>query len=314
MADEDKYCGCFDSKTGATVFTWFMIILGIGAVLVAIIVPVASLQSVDQDEIAVTYEEYTKQVSPEIREQGRYVLPLTVVLRYKRTAQTVDMTAGGGGVLLCLTKEGLEMELDITAQYQIIKDDLFSIFNRHGLEAPYRLFLVSLTRDTVKDVCPLFTGVDFFNDRGGIESAIKQRLTMAYVNSTAFATIELVQLRNVKHPDSYEEANRQREETEQEKDRALSARNQQITDVETRLVQAQYDATIRLIAAQATADSNIIAANEQAKVETTKWRELQLQLVNVYSQFNGVPVEQFINEFVRYQVLTGRNQSIYGLK
>lgn len=311
--EDDRYCCCFRTKGGTIAFWVILPTVCVGLLLMAILIPL-SLKDVNFDEVAISYNTLTKTIdTTRIYTEGRYVMdPMVTLLTYKRTLQTIEMT--GNGALSCLTKEGLSMALDITAQYRINPAELFDIFNNHGLEVAHASYLTSLSRDTIKDVCPLFTGSDFFNRRADIEVAFKDSLINAYSNSSAYASVVLVQVRNIMHPAAYAQANEAKESVEQEKDRVLSLREQQITDADTRLKTAEFDASILLIQAQAVADANIIAANEKAKVQQTKWSELQSQLLNVFNQLTGVTIDDFIQEYVRYSVIVGRNQTVIGLK
>lgn len=309
--DDFDYCGGCCTKKGF-IATW--VIIGIvTALLIIIIVVVVSIQDVENDEIAIRYNTMTKSVHTDrIYGEGRYILePTTTMFKYKRTLQNIDMT--GDGVLRCLTQEGLDMDLDITTQYQIDADELFNIFRLHGKEEQYRSYLISVTRNAIKDVCPMFTGEDFFNRRGQIQEAFQTELMHAYNVSDAYATIEQVQVRNVNHPDAYEEANQAKESVSQERDRVLAQREQQITDANTQLAKAQLDADIILIQAGATAESNIIAANEQAKIEHTKWTELLGAWSNIFGQIGGT-VEDFINNYVRYSVVSKEGSAIVSVK
>ena len=307
---------CFNSctKQGCIVMSIVIALLSVMLLLIAILIPV-SLQQVNYDEVAIEYNTLDKSVNTNrLLKEGRYVLtPNSVLFKYKRTLQNIDMV--GPYVLECLTREGLHMRLDITTQYQIDKDLIFEIFFTHGSEVQYITYLNSITRDAIKDVCPHFTGEDFFFQRARIEQAFGEELERVYNSSRAYATHELVQLRNVNHPHAYVIANQDKESVEQEKDRVLSEREEQITKATTNLVKAQFDANIKLVQAQAKASSNIIAANEQAKVEVAKWTELQGAFTNIQNQFVGVSVQDFINQYVRYYILTNRkNSTIIGLK
>ena len=290
------------------------VVFGVAALLTIILVP-ASLRDVEFDELAVHYDDLTKIVDKnKVLEEGRHVLlPQSKLFKFKRTLQTIDLS--GENEINCLTKEGLNMALDITTQYQIIKEKLFDIFEEYGEEEYWVTYVRSVTRDTIKDVCSEFTGEDFFFRRGDIEQQMSQQLVSAYSQSNAYATSELVQLRNVMHPSSYEKANQGKQETEQEKDRVLSEREQKLTDIQTELLKAEADAEIKLTRAQGQADAKISEANELAKAEIRKWQERASAYDSVKQQLgDNVTNLELINEYLKYVAITEQEKPIINIQ
>ena len=287
-------------------------ILVFGVLLAVILIP-KSLKTLEHDEFGVRYNGLTERADrTKVYKQGRYLLtPASKFFKYKRTLQTLDLS--GVNEIECLTREGLNMKLDITTQYQIKEDNVFDIFDEYGEEANYVKYLNSITRDTIKDVCSNFTGEKYFFQRGVIELAIAKTLKGIYEIYKAYATSELVQLRNVMHPEPYEEANRQKQSVNQEKDRILSQRKELLTEANTELLLAKVNADIKLIQANAAANSIILEAQALAPAEQKKWQDRTDAFVTIKNRLGNTTIENYIEQYIKYFVLTKQDQPIFNI-
>ena len=143
--------------------------------------------------------------------------------------------------------------------------------------------------------------------------AFANALKEIYEIYKAYATSELVQLRNVKHPPPYEEANRQKQAVNQEKDRILSQREELLTLVNTELLTAKVNANIKLIQANATAESLILEAQALAPAEQKKWQDRTDAFVTIKNRLGNTTIENYIEQYIKYFVLTKQDQPIFNI-
>jgi hypothetical protein len=277
-----------------------------------ILLPV-SIRDVNFDEFAVEYLEVERRItSQEVLTEGRYLrAPSTKLFKYKRTLQSINLVDNDN--VWCLTSEGLNMELDVLAQYQIIKERVFDIFNEFGEESNWNQSLTSLMSRVIIDVCANNTGENFYFNRGQVEKDILDAGKTAFVDAGAYATLELVQLRNVNHPAEYQQANREKQAVDQEKDRLLSERQQRVTDMETKRLEALADAQIAYTRAVGVEQATLVAANITAQSEIQKWLQRALALKAVKEQLGNISNAELIDQYVRYISLVRLNAPVINI-
>jgi regulator of protease activity HflC (stomatin/prohibitin superfamily) len=270
--------------------------------LVCILIPV-SIKDVQQDEYAIEYHDLLKQVtSEEIHEEGRFLrAPAVIMIPYKRTAQTLDFTDDHS--VECLSKEGLNMDLDVSVQYQIIKENVRDVFSELGLEIDWQKYLRSVVAATVMDACAKYTGDQFYSNRDLIEVDIEEMIVDSFVRAKTYCTMSRLQVRNVNHPAAYAASNQKKQEVESEKARVESARVQLITDKETELLVAEANAGIALTRAKGTANAVLAEATILANAEVRKWSERGLAFSLVKSQLGDISNAEFIAQYLRYITL-----------
>jgi regulator of protease activity HflC (stomatin/prohibitin superfamily) len=279
------------------------VIVGIPILLAVILIPV-SLKQVNYDELAIEYNTMTKTVNTdEVLQEGRhFIQPVSKLFKYTRTLQTIDLT--GDNSIECLTNEGLVMQLGVETQYQIIVDKVFDLFEEFGDQENYTPYIESITHDAIRDVCANYSGEDFFFNRGDIDAALSTYLIHVYNESGAHATNELVQLTSVIHPDQYDSVSRSREAVGQENDRLLRERTENITEAQTRLLSAEVNAEITIIEANATRDARIAEAQALYNSEVNRWQKRADALVAIKAGIPGISNTEFINEYIKYYVLS----------
>lgn len=282
------------------------ILVGIPILLIIVLIPL-SLHKLNYDEIGIEYNKLSKKIHGDnVLEEGRHLLsPTSKIFKYTRTLQTIDLT--GINSLECLTNEGLRMELGVETQFQIVKENLSNILEEYGEQDNYIPYLESITKDAIRDVCANYSGEDFFFNRGTIDLALSTTLVQEFSDSNAYATNELVQLTSVVHPEEYDQVSRSREAVGQENDRLLRQREQRITEAETTLLSALVDAEIKIINANATRDSIIAEAEALYESEVNKWTARTDALAAIKAGIPGISNMEFINEYVKYYVLSGNN-------
>eukprot|EP01128_Nolandella_sp_AFSM9_P001221 TRINITY_DN11329_c0_g1_i1.p1 TRINITY_DN11329_c0_g1~~TRINITY_DN11329_c0_g1_i1.p1 ORF type:complete len:301 (+),score=80.42 TRINITY_DN11329_c0_g1_i1:65-967(+) len=277
-------------KWGAGIFT------GIVILLVCIIVPL-SIKDVEFEDYAVAYNNLTKQlVSDTILSQGRYYYaPATILFTFKRNVQTL-----GPSDVYCFSSEGLRIILTLSVNYQIKEDEVIDVWREFGDQHHWFTYLESVIRSATKDVCPQFTGEQFYFSRGLIEETLRQTLLESLVAEGTHAILEEVLLTNVNHPTAYAQANEAKQEVSAEEDRVLSERDQKLTEIETLLFSARADINITLTRAQGEADAIISRAMIEADAETRKWSERTTALSVVKDAFGDISNDELITQYLRF--------------
>jgi len=278
------------------------------AFLLAVILIPVSLKDIEADEYAIRYNHLTNNLDEKnVWTEGKHLLtPESEFFIFKRTLQNLDYIDSDS--IKCLSQEGLQMTLSVTTQYQIIKDNVSDVLLDYGFEDKWREYLHSVTRDSLKDVCGKYTADDYFNKRADIEKEMETTLKQFYQDSKAYCTNELVQLRNVAHPTAYVKANQDKQSTEQEKDRLIRVREQELTKETTSLLKAQEDAKIKLIGANGKAQGILEEANTLAPAENQKWEERGDALLNIWQQMSNTTIDQFVDQYLTYSILQGKDK------
>ena len=283
--------------------------------LILVIILGLSIKKVEFDQYAVVKNKYTIKIYPDVLGEGRvFLYPGDVIYIFPRLLQTIEMT--NDEKLFCRTSEGLEMTLDITFQYQLEKEKLLDTFLSWNDASGHSQFIRSLTRDTIKDVCGEFSGEDFFNRRGDIASRMLEDLQFIFSNTTSNSNSKaiLIQLRNVMHPPEYEQANQDTEEVSQERGRALSEREQQITDATTELRKAEANANIRLTEARGIADATVAEARERAQADFVKWQQRGKAFASVKTQLGSdLTNDEFIKTYLKYYAVRKHSNNILNI-
>jgi len=299
---------CSAITTGIVIFIIIAITLILSLVL-------SSLNSINYDEYGIKYNTISRYIDyDKIYEEGLHVEdPDTKMFKYIRTIQSLNMTEDA--VLDCMTYEGLEMRLDITFKYQIQKNDLFDIFNDFAEEEYYTKFLKKFSRSVMKNVCPYFTGEDFFFKRGEIEIALGEELDKIFneEDNDIYSNYKSVQLRNVEHPERYKNANEEKQRVIQEADRAIKEREEKLTKEETILLTTIEDAEIKLIQANATSNAIIAEAEHIASAKYIKWKERADAFVIIKNSLGYTSGEEFLS-YLKYIIISSAEDPFVKLK
>lgn len=285
------------------------ILVGITSVLLLVILLPVSFKQVETNQYAIRWDPVYKTLSTDkVYEEGNYLLtPESTFFVFNRTIQNLDFT---GSPVYCLSKDGLQMTLSITTQYQINKEKVINILLEHGGNDNWKDYLQVLTYGILSSTCGNYTADDYFNRRAEIERDMSSQLKTIYEKSNTYCTSLLVQLRNVAHPGAFVQANVDKQTKKQEKDRVTAGRQQEVAQATTLLLKAKEDAKIMLIKAQAKAQSLIDQANTLAPAENKKWEERGDALLNIWSQMENVTIDEFIDGYLRYSILQGKGKII----
>lgn len=223
------------------------------------------------------------------------------MFRYNRIVVTTDFT--GDNRIGCLTFDGIQVALDVTFQYQIIKKDLLTIFYEYGMEIHLQDFLKVTARDSIRDTCATKTAQNFYEERGGIEQA----MTAALINDVALArahvVVRLFQLKNVDLPIELKTAIEEKQRSEQDIDNALNERAGALINAQTKLETAKVEAATVIIVAEAEATAVLTEAQESSTAITKVFsnRGSVYKFIMTETNMTGTT---FVNDYL-YGVIVG---------
>lgn len=236
-------------------------LLFLGIVLASILIGIA-VKKVENDEVALVYNTISKSFdyNQTPLQQGRYFLPIgTKLFKFKRTFQLKSLE--GNDSVDCVTRDGLEVNLEVTFQYRIKQDKLTSLFLLTGEDFENLIELQTLA--AIRDTCGKWTSSDFYYQRQQVQDDIGQSVDTNL--NTIYCDGGFLQLVNVKFDQSFVSAIQQVQVSSQDIIQALNERAQVITQAQTVLLQAEQTANIILIKARAEAQVRIIQANNEAQ-------------------------------------------------
>lgn len=265
----------------------------------------AGRYQIEHNEIGVGFLKVVNQYIPGVFSQGIYWLNTeTEMIRFTRTVQTMDYN--GDRQIYCMSKDGVTMRLDIAIQYQLVPENVTMIAREFSDQAEHSVYLRDVMESTVRQTCSNYTAQDFYNRRGDFSNQVGLDLAIDLKQRKGHAAIILMQLRNVAHPSTYEQANQQKETTIQDANRALVRRQEYLSQAETRLLQAVQQKRIALVNAQAVASSHLVKSTTEAAIEVQKWVERTQGLATIRSQMPTLTDLEFVH-YIEFQVLSQLN-------
>jgi len=265
--------------------------------LTVILIPV-SLRNVGHSEYGVAYDTLTCLYDPEVYTEGKHLLrPSTEMYYYSKIIVQIELD--GDNSVECLTKDGINVVLEVTFQYEIIKEELISIFMDFGWEATLREFLQLTAVDSILDTCGMWSAQSFYETRGAIELDIMTNLQTDFVLAECHVTAKLLQLKNVWLPLELETAIMEKQRSEQDIDNALNERAGALIVAETVLASAKVEAETLIITAAAEATALVTEATELAtSVETVYRNRASYYKIIKESMEGNMTVSEFINDYL----------------
>lgn len=302
---EDSCCIC------ATVVSGSVCAVVVVAAIITGVVVGTSYAHVRTNEMCVVYNTFSKTFDDVPLSEGRhYVGTMAQLFCLPTTLQSLVYV--DGGAVQCLSHEGMLMVLDVQVDYRLAGDaDLQTVLRTFGTFDQYRLFVDSMARDTIKDVCGQYTAEEYFERRSAINAHMQRQIDEYFQEHTALI-VDLLQLINIDHADVFEAANRDKQDVEQQVERVMRQRNEQLTAARTRQLSAEIAAnTTRAqadVAARAILDT---ARTESVAVETRRWQERTAALVSVLTGLgDGADRQSMIEAYVRHVLLASQVEPI----
>jgi len=282
----------------------------IGIILTCILIP-CSIQNVDYNQYAIAYNNHTCEAKMEVYDQGKYFVGLaTTMFKYNRIAVTVEFT--NDKRVGCLTYDGIQIILDITFQYQIIKGELLDIFFDWGMEDQLSDFLKVTARDSIRDTCATKTAQNFYEERGGIEQAITAAVVRDVALAGAHIVIRALQLKNVELPIELQTAIEEKQRSEQDIDNALNERAGALINAQTKLETAKVEAATVIIVAEAEATAVLTEAAERSTSITTVFKNRGSVYKFIMTETN-MTATTFVNDYLYGVIVEGSDKPVLAM-
>jgi len=209
----------------------------------------------------------------QIYDPGSYYVGLGYdFISYPSTYTQVTFSAdpnSDADVVTARTQDGLLLSLDISYQYQLIKEQLLNVLDDFGSD--YNPFFIAFSRGSIRDTASTFTTSDFFYNRTYVGQTMHQGL--AQVLLVKHANLEGFQLRDILYPDAIDTKFNTIQTTVLDKQQALSEHDpaiiRQNTTNELNILQATNEQAVKQINAQSDQLVALITANTTYNTEIT---------------------------------------------
>ena len=220
-----RYFGC--PVDSCCMYSLTISICSIIWVIIAIVLLVLSINRIEQNTFAIAYCKEQRTVS-DVNEDGLYTFcPDVTLFQYDRKFIDNDMNIN------CYTKDGVIIELTLTTQYQLLKDELLDVFYEWGKQERIDDYIDIIIKDAIWNVCPVYNAIEFYNQRGQIEQHMITNITNVVDAANAHVKTGAVQLTNIKLPDKLMNQIHAKQIALEQVDIERNKRDQIIIDAET---------------------------------------------------------------------------------
>lgn len=233
-------------------------------------------------------------------------VPWINVVIVSTAVQTIQMVGSGNNINV-LTRDNLNVSLDVTVRYQVMATNIIALYKRYPALSWEDNTLVPLIRSSVRDVVANYTADELQAVRAQIQAGVEIRLTTSLANEPSLANdIQLVEInvRDIVLPNSFLAAIQAKLNAQQQ---LLQAQFQAEQLVVTAL--GQRNATI--IAAEAQANATLIQAAANAQSISSIISQVEAQ---THTTWNSTQVSEFTSMYTELQLLsklTGQNLYIF---
>lgn len=246
---------------------------GIGLFTLIVII-IFSFASIGIKEIGLNYSSLFQSIDKKTYSSGFYYIGIThSFLTFPSVVQNIEFSNEAHahmGPIRSRTLDGLEVQLDVSFQYKLKFEGLYSMYMKYGPD--YERVFILTAINSLTDMTTKFNAYNFFYDRQSIGDTMKNELAKTF-NTTCYAIIEALQLRTVSLPREFELSIQETEVKKQDIEKAKAEKNKVIVECETRVKEAEYQKNVTINAAMAEALK--IELNNKAEVERVLINQLQ---------------------------------------
>jgi len=164
--------------------------------------------------------------------------------------------------IICLTKDGLEVYVDITVRWRVDPDKLTQLYVNYPDLNWENKALVPLLRETVRNIISNYAAIETIEKRAEISQKITESYIVSVKSEKSLAgaiIVEGIDLRNIELPSNFKNAVEQKLAEQQQKIAAEFRRERVLIEANatatSKILQALGEAKAKLIAANATAES-----------------------------------------------------------
>eukprot|EP01083_Nonionella_stella_P192368 711151_1 len=275
----------------------------IGVLLTIILIPI-SIRKVEFDEYAIKYDDLTKQEDSEEYGEGRYIFtPKTKLFVYDALIQKLSLD------LDCLTKDGIEMDIEVDIQYSIPKISVYDIWNEFGKEDQMDKYFALVASDAVRDSISTFHASDFYRNRFGIQLAIEDALYQTTEEANTHLLVVSAVLAGYTYPEELKEVIKIKRSIENDIEVAKNERDGNLTDADTNYHVAKIAAQRLYLQGQAEVKSLLAEATAHANAVTARFDALTSLFV-AQANATGLNGKQFIDYWLTSFILLDATRPI----
>jgi regulator of protease activity HflC (stomatin/prohibitin superfamily) len=164
------------------------ILVGIGCLVVGLIATLVlvftSFRTLEVNEIGLDYSGITKTIDHELFTSGIHFLGVGhSFIKYPTTVQTYEFSKARGSdapSVRSRTKDGLEVELEISFQYIYISNKLYELYMRYANNNNLPCKKVAI--DILTDIATQYVASQFFFDKEKISFAMQKALNQTFAD------------------------------------------------------------------------------------------------------------------------------------
>ena len=151
------------------------VLFSIAVICILIMVPLG-YQYVEWNEFAIRKNVASNKVDYEnVYGNGQYFWGLARrAIKFKNTVNTVNFDVKSDDALIIFTEAGLELEIDCSFQWVVIKDELGMLYKNYALTYPTQI--ESIARSILKNVAPQYELEDYYQQRDNITKSMYDSL------------------------------------------------------------------------------------------------------------------------------------------
>lgn len=242
----------------------FLLSLGMALVIVFIY----GFGSVEITEYGLNYSLVTRRVEPATYPSGRYWIgPLNHFVKFPAILTTIqfsdssmqtDLQERGDETLQSRTRDGLNVAIELSFQYQIIAEKVHELYTSLGAYPDFHNVFVRLAIDRLTEAATAYSATEFFTQRTVIGHAMERQLKKDF-KDRLFSNVYSFQLRTVSLPDEFESAIQETEVMRQDLQVAEAEQNATRVALETQLIQAKKRTKVKANKGEAEAAAVLLA-------------------------------------------------------
>lgn len=235
--------------------------------LVFLLIVPASLSRVESTEIGLAYDDVWKEMGTETLTEGlKTIAPYGYIIKYPLDLQTVTFDShngGGSNGLECNSKDGINVLLQVTFQFQVKTDKISTITEEYINFESFAEIIKTQTRSSIRHACSNYTASEFQTKRGEVQALMEENVSddLDFLDTI----LAQLQLSSVQRPESYEDAVQEKETARTEIDLAVNERDQEILKIEAEVLRGEQQVLEILDTAYTNANVTILEAKVNAE-------------------------------------------------
>lgn len=230
-----------------------------------IVLIILSFDTLEYQEMGLNYSWISQSVEDKPYTSGRYYLGIgNHFIKFPQMVMNVyflnDLSGKTQGpALKSRTRDGLNVDLEVSFQYRLEFKKLFDLYSTLGPH--YEKTLVRMAIEQLTTAATMHNAHNFFNNRTTIGQEMHDRLKKHF-SEHAFADVPFLQLRTVHLPPAFESAIQDTQLQQQDIQIASAEQSQNRVQYETRVLQAEQ--AVKVMNNQAEAEAQAIMAQNKA--------------------------------------------------